>query len=122
MVNFGLPGESACAKDDVDMTRRPTTFRSVFRRAAFPALALAIMAFFGTYAVVGSNGAFAYGDYQRMLQRQELHLAQLKRHQAEVANRVALLNPNKVDPDIADELTRKGLNVVNPNEVVVPLK
>lgn len=104
------------------MTRRPTTFRSVFRRAAFPALALAIMAFFGTYAVVGSNGALAYGDYQRMLQRQQQHLAALKQQQAVLANRVQLLDPRKVDPDMADELTRKNLNVVNPNEVVVPLK
>ena len=104
------------------MTRRQTTFRSVFRRAAFPALALAVMAFFGIYAVVGSNGALAYGDYQRMLKKQEQHLALLKQQQAVLANRVQLLNPNKVDPDIADELTRKGLNVVNPNEVVIPLK
>lgn len=104
------------------MTRRPTTFRSVFRRAAFPALALAVMAFFGTYAVVGSNGALAYGDYQRMLARQQEHLAQLKRQQAVLANRVELLDPKKVDPDMADEQVRKNLNVVNPNEVVIPLK
>jgi cell division protein FtsB len=39
-----------------------------------------------------------------------------------LANRVQLLDPNKVDPDMADQLTREKLNVVNPNEVVVPLK
>ncbi|MBN8815037.1 MAG: septum formation initiator family protein [Sphingomonas sp.] len=104
------------------MTRRHTTFRSVFRRAALPAFALAVMAFFGTYAVVGSNGALAYGDYQRMLKRQEQHLAQLKRQQAAIANRVQLLDPKKVDPDMADEQARKQLNVINPNEVVLPLK
>ena len=104
------------------MSRTQTTFRYVFRRAAFPALALGIMAFFGIYAVVGSNGALAYGDYQRMLTQQQAHLALLKQQQAVLANRVQLLDPKKVDPDIADELTRKNLNVVNPNEVVVPLK
>lgn len=80
------------------------------------------MAFFGTYAVVGSNGALAYGDYQRLLSKRQTELASLKQKQAVLANRVHLLDPNKVDPDIADELTRKQLNVVNPNEVVVPLK
>lgn len=104
------------------MSRTQTTFRYVFRRAAFPALALGIMAFFGIYAVVGSNGALAYGDYQRMLVRQQQHLVSLKQRQAVLANRVQLLDPKKVDPDMADELTRKQLNVVNPNEVVVPLK
>jgi cell division protein FtsB len=108
------------------MTRRrptrQTTFQSVFRRAAFPALALGVMTFFGIYAVVGSNGALAYGDYQRTLKQREAQLAALKAHQAVVANRVQLLDPTKVDPDMADELTRRQLNVVNPNEVVVPLK
>jgi len=79
------------------------------------------MAFFGTYAVVGANGALAYGDYQRMLAKRQVQLAAMKQRQAVLANRVRLLDPNKVDPDIADELTRKQLNVVNPNEVVVPL-
>lgn len=103
-------------------SRRRTTFGSVFRRAAFPALALGIMAFFGTYAIVGSNGALAYGDYQRLLAKKQQQLAALKQKQTVLANRVQLLDPNKVDPDMADELTRKQLNVVNPNEVVVPLK
>lgn len=80
------------------------------------------MAFFGIYAVVGSNGALAYGDYQRLLAKKQQQLADLKQKQTVLANRVQLLDPNKVDPDMADELTRKQLNVVNPNEVVVPLK
>ncbi|HEX7850436.1 MAG TPA: septum formation initiator family protein [Sphingomonas sp.] len=80
------------------------------------------MAFFGIYAVVGSNGALAYGDYQRLLAKKQQQLAELKQKQTVLANRVQLLDPNKVDPDMADELTRKQLNVVNPNEVVVPLK
>jgi cell division protein FtsB len=102
--------------------RRRSTFGSVFRRAAFPALALGFMAFFGIYAVVGSNGALAYGDYQRLLAKKQQQLADLKQKQAVLANRVQLLDPNKVDPDMADQLTREKLNVVNPNEVVVPLK
>lgn len=80
------------------------------------------MTFFGIYAVVGSNGALAYGDYQRLLAKKQEQLADLKQKQSVLANRVQLLDPNKVDPDMADELTRKQLNVVNPNEVVVPLK
>ncbi len=103
-------------------SRRRTTFVSVFRRAALPAFALGIMAFFGTYAIIGTNGALAYGDYQRMLARRQHQLVEMKQRQEVLANRVKLLDPNKVDPDIADELTRKQLNVVNPNEVVVPLK
>jgi cell division protein FtsB len=36
-------------------------------------------------------------------------------------NRVALLNPRGIDPDLAGELLRKDLNVVHPDEVVILL-
>jgi cell division protein FtsB len=36
-------------------------------------------------------------------------------------NRVDLLDPKHVDPDMADELTRKELGVVGPDEVILPL-
>ena len=36
-------------------------------------------------------------------------------------HRSALLDPNKADPDMADELVRKDLGLVRPDEVIVPL-
>ena len=36
-------------------------------------------------------------------------------------NRRGLLDPNKADPDMADELVRKDLGLVRPDEVIVPL-
>jgi cell division protein FtsB len=32
-----------------------------------------------------------------------------------------LLDPRKADPDMADELVRKDLGLVRPDEVIVPL-
>ena len=40
---------------------------------------------------------------------------------AVLQNRVELLDPKHVDPDMVDELVRKELNVVHPDEVIVPL-
>ena len=37
-------------------------------------------------------------------------------------NRVKLLDPDHANPDMVDEMTRKELNVVHPDEVIVPLK
>ena len=36
-------------------------------------------------------------------------------------NRVALLDPRHANPDLVDELVRKGLNVAHPDEVIVPI-
>ena len=49
-------------------------------------------------------------------------LAQLRVERDELKNRVALLNPKQVDPDMAGQLLRANLNVVHPDEVVLIIK
>lgn len=92
------------------------------RRAAWPAVGLTLMAFFGIYAVLGPNGLLAYGDYKRQLAKRERDYAALDQRRAVLKNRVALLDPDHANPDMVDEMTRKELNVVHPDEVIVPLK
>jgi len=97
-------------------------FRRTMRRAVWPALGLTLMAFFGGYAILGSNGLLAYGDYQRQLALREQEYARLDRRRAVLRNRVGLLNPDHANPDMVDEMVRKQLNVAHPDEVIVPLK
>jgi cell division protein FtsB len=94
----------------------------MLRRAALPALALVVIAFFGGYAVLGRNGILAYGDYKAQLAKRERYFAELDRRRAVLRNRVALLDPRHANPDMVDEMVRKELNVAHPDEVIVPLK
>ncbi len=94
----------------------------MLRRAGPPAALLIVGAFFGGYAILGPNGALAYGDIKRQLVQRQTELAALDKHRNELRNRVNLLDPNHADPDIVDELVRKDLNVAHPDEVIVPLK
>ncbi|MBW6523378.1 septum formation initiator family protein [Sphingomonas sp. RHCKR47] len=80
------------------------------------------MAFFGAYAVTGSNGIFALGDYKQQIAARELRFQQLDQRRTMLRNRVALLDPRHANPDLVDELVRKELNVAHPDEVIVPLK
>ena len=102
------------------MARR-STFRTMLRRAGPPAALLIVGAFFGGYAIMGPNGALAYGDIQRQLDKRQSDLAVLEQHRAELKNRVALLDPRHADPDMVDELVRKKLNVVHPDDMIVDL-
>lgn len=104
------------------MKNKPSRFSAVLRRAALPAAALVVMAFFGAYAVLGPNGILAYGDYKRQLAKREQRFAQLEQQRETLKNRVRLLDPDHANPDMVDEMTRKELNVVHPDEVIVPLK
>jgi cell division protein FtsB len=94
---------------------------AMLRRAGLPAAALILMGFFGYYAVLGPNGILSYRDYSRQLEQRQKEYAALDKKRAELKNRVGLLDPNRANPDMVDELTRKELNVVRHDEVIVPL-
>jgi cell division protein FtsB len=103
------------------MSRARST-SSLIKAAAAPAAAILIIAHFAGFALFGPNGVFAWGDYHRAVDTKtaELHVIEAKR--AELAHRVALLNPRKVDPDYADELVRRETGQVRPDEVIIPVR
>ena len=94
----------------------------LIRRVAMPALALIVVGNFAGYAVAGPNGLLAWGGYHRNLTERKVELAQLKAERAQLRHRSMLLDPKKADPDIADELVRKDLGLVRPDEVIIPLE
>ena len=93
----------------------------LIRRSAAPALALIIVGTFAGHAIAGPNGILAWGGYHRQLKERQTELAQIDQQRAELKHRAQLLDPNKADPDMADELVRKRLGLVRPDEVIVPL-
>ena len=92
------------------------------RRAALPALALLIIANFLGYAVVGATGILSWGDYRRLKSERIVELAQLDAERARLAHRADLLDPRRADPDLADEMVRRELGLVRPDEVIIPIK
>ena len=93
----------------------------LIRRAAMPALALIVVGNFAGYAVAGPNGLLAWGGYHRNLNDRKAELAKLDADRAQLRHRSALLDPRKADPDMADELVRRDLGLVRPDEVIIPL-
>jgi cell division protein FtsB len=93
----------------------------LIRRSAAPALALIIVGTFAGHAIAGPNGILAWGGYHRALKERQVELAKLEQEKAELKHRSDLLDPNKADPDMADELVRKRLGLVRPDEVIIPL-
>ena len=87
-----------------------------------PTLAILLLILFAGYAVFGSSGILAWGDYSKRLKDAKAELAVAKAEHDRLKNKVDLLNPRRADPDLVDELIRKDLNVNHPDEVIVPLK
>ena len=92
------------------------------RRAALPALAILIIANFLGYALVGANGILSLGDYRRLKQERQVELSHLNAEKLRLSKRSDLLNPQSADPDLAEELVRRELGLVRPDEVIIPIK
>jgi cell division protein FtsB len=93
----------------------------LIRRMFWPALALLVVGNFAGYAIAGPNGLLAWGGYHRNLNERKAELQKLEAQKAQLKHRSALLDPNKADPDMADELVRRDLGLVRNDEVIVPL-
>lgn len=84
--------------------------------------ALALLLLMGGFAIAGPSGVLAWGENQRVLEQRREKLAELEGQRDHLKNRVALLDSNKVDPDLAGELLRANLNVARPDEMVMLIK
>lgn len=92
------------------------------KQAIAPGISLVALLVIGAYALLGPTGVLAWGDYRQRLEVQKMELARLTEQRDALRNRVQLLDPRAVDPDLVSELVRRDLNVAHPDEIIVPLK
>ena len=95
--------------------------RDAVREKVGNAIALLILILIGIMALIGPSGLLAWSDNASQLEAHEARIAMLREEQAVLENRVELLDPENADPDYAEELVRRNLNVVHPDEYVVEL-
>ena len=94
----------------------------LIKRAALPALCLLVILYFGVHALFGSSGYLALDDIRRSKAVLEAQQAALGSRKAALSRDIALLDPRGADPDFADELVRRHLGVIRPDELIVPLE
>ena len=105
------------------MSRTASPIKTLLRRAGVPAIALIAIGFFAYNAALGPTGVVAAKEFKAELDQKQIEFAALEKHRAELKNRVDLLDKKRgADPDLVDELARKQLNVVRPDEVIIPLE
>ncbi len=85
------------------------------------AIALVCLLIMGAMVLVGPSGLLAWSENNRLLAERQKELQGLGVQRDELRNRVALLDPRQIDPDMAGELLRANLNVVHPDEMVMLL-
>jgi cell division protein FtsB len=91
------------------------------RNAAVPASCILLLGYFAFHAIGGNSGVLAWGGYKAERAELTAQLASVDARKEALETRVKLLDPRRVDPDLADELVRGNLGVVRGDEVIVPL-
>jgi cell division protein FtsB len=74
------------------------------------------------FAVAGPTGLLAWSENASALEARKTEIAALTEKRDALRNRVALLDPEAADPDLASELVRDQLGVMREDEVVISLE
>jgi cell division protein FtsB len=95
-------------------------------RSFLTALGLYVMAamligYFGINAYSGNRGLKAQQDIDQQIVSLTAELERLQFERARWERRVALLQSDKLDPDMLDESTRRLLDYTDPNELTLML-
>lgn len=91
-----------------------------FGALVLPALAMAVVSYFGFYAVWGERGLFQLNDVQAKLGVQQAQLAQIQSERDRLSHRIQLMEDGHADPDLVEELARGQLMDGAPNQVAIP--
>ncbi len=93
--------------------------RSLLSRLTLPAGAILCVVYFAFHAFHGEYGIYAR---QRLEQEAVVLARELATARAEhdrLEQRISLLKPSSLDPDMIDERARSSLNMAHPDEIVI---
>ena|SRR5665213_3930007 len=91
-----------------------------FGLMVLPAVTIAVVGYFGGYAIWGERGVLSLEDTQARLGVAQDQLAQLSESRARLEHRIGLMEQAVPDPDLVEELARTRLMDGAPNQVAVP--
>src|SRR3569623_257887 len=91
-----------------------------FMALILPALTIAVVGYFGSYAIWGERGLLTLEDTEAHLGMQQEKLAQVTSEHDRLAHRIQLMEDGHADPDLVEELARGRVMDGAPNQVAVP--
>ena len=93
--------------------------RSILTTLGLYVMAALLIGYFGVNAYSGNHGLKAKEDLDQQIAALSADLDRLKPERAQWERRVALLRPDRLDPDMLDEQARKLLDDAAPNELTL---
>jgi cell division protein FtsB len=91
-----------------------------FMALILPAVSIAVVSYFGSYAIWGERGLLALENTQARLGIRQQQLAQIEGDRSRLEHRIQLMEPGHADPDLIEELARGQLMDGAANQIAVP--
>ena len=92
----------------------------IFGLAVLPAISVAVISYFGYYAVWGERGYLALSETQARLAVAQGQFDRINDQNRRLEHRIMLLKAGSADPDLVEELARTQLMDGAPGQVAVP--
>jgi cell division protein FtsB len=87
-----------------------------------PLLGFLVIGYFVWHGLHGAYGFWSAKQLDAEVAALSQQLAQLRGERKRLEQRVSLLRPESLDPDMLDERARALLNQAHPNDLVIMLK
>ena len=95
------------------------TISRYVKRALFPAFCTVVIAYFAYHLINGNRGLIAWQQLQLEVVELQSELDAMRQERAHLEQRIALLQPDNLDPDMLDQRAREILNLAHPDEIVI---
>ena len=102
---------------DVPMIRIHRPLR--LRQALISLVCIVALSYFAYHAIYGRHGFIAWLSLQNSVDTLEQQLTEVENRQRSLDQRVSLLRPESLDPDLLDERARATLGLANKNDIVI---
>jgi cell division protein FtsB len=89
------------------------------RGLGFTLIVIALVGYFGYFAVYGNHGLVNAGRKQDQIELRQADLTRARQERLALEHRVRLLRPESVDPDMLEEQARARLGLSGADEVVI---
>ncbi|WP_119419975.1 FtsB family cell division protein [Desertibaculum subflavum] len=93
--------------------------RRRLRGVIVPVLCAGMIGYFGYHMVEGDRGLKAYARLSAEIGRAETAYASVSEERLKLERRVKLLRSTSLDLDMLDEQSRRVLDLIGPDEVVI---
>ncbi len=89
-------------------------------QVALPVIGICVAGYFAYHAVQGDRGIIAWLVLNQQIREARETQDQLAAERATLEQRVGLLQPDSLDPDLLEERARVMLNFAHADELVIP--